>query len=88
MPAASDPVAAGFVASLAQPGGNITGLTGYSPELNGKRLELLKETFPKLSRVALLLTPNFPGSALDLKETESAARSLELLIQLEVRDAS
>ena len=89
MPAASDPVAAGFVASLAQPGGNITGLTAYSPELNGKRLELLKETFPKLSRVALLLTPNFPGSALDLKETESAARSLGLRIQpLEVRDAS
>jgi putative ABC transport system substrate-binding protein len=89
MPAASDPVGAGFVASLARPGGNITGLTGYSPELNGKRLELLKETFSKLSRVALLLSPNFPGSALDLKETESAARSLGLRIQpLEVQDAS
>jgi len=74
MPAASDPVGAGFVASLARPGGNITGLTGYSPELNGKRLEHLKEAFSKLSRVALLLSPNFPGSALDLKETESAAR--------------
>jgi ABC-type uncharacterized transport system substrate-binding protein len=46
MPSASDPVGAGFVASLARPGGNITGLSGYSPELNGKRLELLKETFP------------------------------------------
>ena len=89
MPAASDPVGAGFVASLARPGGNITGLSGYSPELNGKRLELLKEAFSKLSRVALLLSPNFPGSALDLKETESAARSLGLRIQpLEVRDAS
>ena len=89
MPAASDPVGAGFVASLARPGGNITGLTGYSPELNGKRLEHLKEAFSKLSRVALLLSPNFPGSALDLKETESAARSLGLRIQpLEVRDAS
>jgi len=89
MPGASDPVGAGFVASLARPGGNITGLTGYSPELNGKRLELLKEAFSKLSRVALLLSPNFPGSALDLKETESAARSLGLRIQpLEVRDAS
>lgn len=89
MPAASDPVGAGFIASLARPGGNITGLTGYSPELNGKRLELFKETFPKLSRVALLLTPNFPGSALDLKETGSAARSLGLRIQpLEVQDAS
>jgi len=89
MPAASDPVGAGFVASLARPGGNITGLTGYSPELNGKRLELLKEAFSKLSRVALLLSPNFPGSALDLKETESAARFLGLRIQpLEVRNAS
>ena len=89
MPAASDPVGAGFVASLARPSGNITGLTGYSPELNGKRLELLKEAFPKLSRVALLLSPNFPGSTLDLKETQSAARSLGLRIQpLEVRDAS
>jgi len=87
MPAASDPVGAGFVASLARPGGNITGLTGYSPELNGKRLEILKEAFPKLSRVALLLSPNFPGSTLDLKETQSAARSLGLRIQpLEVRD--
>jgi len=89
MPAASDPVGAGFVASLARPSGNITGLTGYSPELNGKRLELLKEAFPKLSRVALLLSPNFPGSTLDLKETQSAARSLGLRIQpLEVRDDS
>ena len=89
MPAASDPVGAGFVASLARPGGNITGLTGYSPELNGKRLELLKEAFPKLSRVALLLSPNFPGSTLDLKETESAARALGLRMQpLEVRDDS
>jgi len=89
MPAASDPVGAGFVASLARPGGNITGLTGYSPELNGKRLEILKEAFPKLSRVALLLSPNFPGSTLDLKETESAARALGLRMQpLEVRDDS
>lgn len=89
MPAASDPVGAGFVASLARPGGNITGLTGYSPELNGKRLEILKEAFPKLSRVALLLSANFPGSTLDLKETESAARALGLRMQpLEVRDDS
>ena len=89
MPAASDPVGARFVASLARPGGNITGLTGYSPELNGKRLEILKEAFPKLSRVALLLSPNFPGSTLDLKETESAARALGLRMQpLEVRDDS
>ncbi len=89
MAAGTDPVGSGFAASLARPGGNITGLTAFSPELNGKRLELLKETFPKLSRVALLMTPNVPGSALDLKETESAARSLRLRIQfLEVRGPS
>jgi putative ABC transport system substrate-binding protein len=89
MAAGTDPVGSGFAASLARPGGNITGLTAFSPELNGKRLELLKETFPKVSRVALLVTPNVPGSALDLKETESAARSLRLRIQfLEVRGPS
>ena len=88
-PNSSDPVGSGFAASLARPGGNITGLTTASPELNGKRLEILKETVAKLSRVAVLLSPNFPGGALDLKETEAAARSLGLRIQpLEVRDAS
>ena len=75
MPIGSDPVGVGFVASLARPAGNITGLSAYSPELNGKRLELLKETVPKLSRVALLMSPNIPGNAIDLKETEVAARS-------------
>jgi putative ABC transport system substrate-binding protein len=89
MPNSSDPVGAGFAASLARPGGNITGLSAFSPELNGKRLELLKETLAKLSRVALLLNPNVPGNALDLKETESVARSLRLRIQsLEVRGLS
>jgi len=88
-PNSSDPVGSGFAASLARPGGNVTGLTAFSPELNGKRLELLKETITRLSRVALLLNPNVPGSALDLKETELAARSLGLRIQsLEVRDVS
>ncbi|MGH2404089.1 MAG: ABC transporter substrate-binding protein [bacterium] len=88
-PNSSDPVGSGFAASLARPGGNITGLTAFSPELNGKRLELLKEVVPRVSRVALLLNPNVPGSVLDLKETESAARSLGLRIQsFEVRDAS
>ncbi len=86
-PTSSDPVGSGFAASLARPGGNITGLTTLG--LNGKRLELLKEVVPRVSRVALLLNPNVPGSALDLKETESAARSLGLrILSLEVRDAA
>lgn len=89
MPIGSDPVGAGFAATLARPGGNITGLSAYSPELNGKRLELLKETLPNLSRVALLVSANFPGNAIDLKETEAAARSLQLRNHLfEVRGSS
>lgn len=89
MPIGSDPVGVGYAASLARPGGNITGLSAYSPELNGKRLELLKEAVPKLSRVALLMSPNVPGNAIDLKETELAARSLRLRGQLfEVRGSA
>jgi putative tryptophan/tyrosine transport system substrate-binding protein len=57
-----DPVGDGFVVSLARPGGNITGLSALGPELSGKRLELLKETVPKLSRVAILGTSTTPGS--------------------------
>jgi putative tryptophan/tyrosine transport system substrate-binding protein len=82
MPIGSDPVGAGFATSLAQPGGNITGMSAYSPELNGKRLELLAEAVPHLSRVALLMSPKVPGNAVDLKETEVAARSLRLRSQL------
>ena len=59
----SDPVGSGFVASLARPGGNITGLSTLSPEINGKRLELLKEIVPKLSRVAVLGNSTNPGNA-------------------------
>jgi putative ABC transport system substrate-binding protein len=59
----TDPVGNGFVASLARPGGNITGLSSLAPELSGKRLELLKEIVPKLSRVAVLWTSTTPGSA-------------------------
>ena len=89
MPIGSDPVGVGFVTSLARPGGNITGLSAYSPELNGKRLELLKEAVPSLSRVALLMSPSIPGNVIDLKETESAARALRLRSDLfEVRGAS
>jgi hypothetical protein len=63
----------GFVASLARPGGNISGLAALDPELSGKRLELLKETVPKLSRVAVLGDLTIPGSAAVLKETELTA---------------
>src|SRR5215831_7121245 len=58
----TDPVSNGFVASLARPGGNITGLSTFAPELSGKRLELLKEIIPKLSSVAVLGTSNRPGT--------------------------
>ena len=63
-----DPIGSGFVASLARPGGNITGLSALAPELNGKRLELLKEIIPKLSRVAVLWSSTQPGNAQSLKE--------------------
>ena len=69
----SDPVGNGFVASLARPGGNITGLSILAPELSGKRLELLKETLPSLSRVAVFGTSTEPGNAQSLKEAELAA---------------
>jgi putative ABC transport system substrate-binding protein len=82
----NDPVGNGFVASLARPGGNITGLSALGPELSGKRLELLKETVPKLSRVAVLGTSTNPGDAQALKETELAAREFGLQLQhLDVR---
>ncbi len=77
----TDPVGTGFVASLAHPGGNITGLTGISPELNAKRLELLKEVVPGLSRVAIMWDPVVRGAVLDYNGTQSAARSLQLQIQ-------
>jgi len=77
----NDPVGTGFVASLARPGGNITGLCNISPELSGKRLELLREVVPGLSRVAFLWNPESRSVVLDYKETESAARSLRLELQ-------
>jgi len=77
----NDPVGTGFVASLARPGGNITGLSNISPELSGKRLELLREVVPGLSRVAFLRNPESRSAVLDYKETESAARSLRLELQ-------
>ena len=77
----TDPVATGFVASLARPGGNVTGLSTISPELSAKRLELLRETVPGLSRVAFLWNPDVRGSVLDYRETEAAARTLRLQLQ-------
>ena len=65
----SDPVGSGFVASLARPGGNITGLSTLAPELSGKRLELLKEIVPKLSRVAVFGTSTQPGNAQIVKRS-------------------
>jgi len=82
----ADAVAAGLVASLAKPGGNITGLTSLAPELSGKRLEVLRETFPKLARVAVLRNPSNAGDSITWKETEEAAQALGLqLHSLEVR---
>jgi putative ABC transport system substrate-binding protein len=82
-----DPVGDGFVASLARPGGNVTGLSALGPELSGKRLELLKETVPKLSRVAVLGTSTTPGNAQQLREVELAAGALKVKLQfLDVLD--
>ena len=83
----TDPVGNGFVASLARPGGTITGLSSYSAELNGKRLELLKEIVPKLSRLAVIGESTYPGNAQSLKETELAAGALKVQLQyLDVLD--
>ena len=77
----TDPVGTGLVTSLAHPGGNITGLSNISAGLAGKRVELLKEAIPGLSRVAYFWNPDVRGNLFDYKETESAARSLRLELQ-------
>ena len=83
-----DPVAAGLVDSLARPGGNITGFANIGSVLAGKRLELLKETVPKLSRVAVLWNPKSPGSEQSWKESQFSARELGLqLYSMEVSSA-
>jgi putative ABC transport system substrate-binding protein len=83
----NDPVGSGFVASLARPGGNITGLSTLSPEISGKQLELLKEIVPKLSRVAVFASSSAPGNAQALKEIELAAGAFGVKLQYpEVRD--
>jgi putative ABC transport system substrate-binding protein len=86
MAAVVDPVGTGLVASLARPGGNITGLSLVGPELSGKQLELLKDTLPNVKRVAFVWDPASAGLTLRLKEVEIAARTLGLQIQsVEVR---
>jgi putative ABC transport system substrate-binding protein len=76
----SDPVGSRFIASLARPGGNITGLSALTPELSGKQLELLKEIIPKISRVAVLGNSNEPANPKTLKEMELAAGVLGIRV--------
>jgi putative ABC transport system substrate-binding protein len=86
MAAAGDPVGSGLVASLARPGGNVTGTSLMAPDLGGKRLELVKDLLPEARRVAVLWNAGNPYSELAFKETERAARTLEIEVQsLEVR---
>jgi putative ABC transport system substrate-binding protein len=75
MAVSSDPVGIGFVASLARPGGNVTGLSMISPELSGKRLELLREVLPGLSRVVFLWNPDVRGGVLDYNQTAEKIRA-------------
>ena len=76
-----DPIGNGFIASLAHPGGNITGLSNVNRELSGKRLELLREIVPRLSRLAVFGTTAFPGNAQGLKEVEAAAAAFGVKLQ-------
>jgi putative ABC transport system substrate-binding protein len=78
----ADPVSAGFVNSLAKPGGNLTGVAGLAPELGGKRLELLKEIVPRLGSIALLGNPGNPNFQSILKESQRAAAILKLRLQV------
>jgi putative ABC transport system substrate-binding protein len=78
---AGDPVAAGLVASLARPGGNVTGNSGLGPQLNTKRLEVLKDAVPKLARVGLLWPPRGVAGEFQLKELRSAALALKLKLE-------
>jgi putative ABC transport system substrate-binding protein len=86
MTAAGDPVGSGLIASLARPGGNVTGMSLMSPDLGGKRLELLKELLPRLSHVAVLWNAANPYPAIVFKETQTAGRTLGIEVHsLEVR---
>jgi putative tryptophan/tyrosine transport system substrate-binding protein len=85
--ATADPIATGLVNSLARPGGNLTGLTIVGPELTGKRLEILKEAFPRVNRVAFVWNPSSPTDLVLSKEMEAASQAFGLKIQsLEVRN--
>ena len=75
-----EPVESGFVASIARPGGNMTGMSWLSFELVGKRLELLKEAVPRVSRVAILSNPEHPGEKRELRETQNAARAMGMTL--------
>jgi putative ABC transport system substrate-binding protein len=86
MAASADPVGSGLIASLDRPGGNVTGLNMLSPELSGKRLELLKETVPRISRGAVLWNPRNTSSAASWRESQLAAQGLKIQVQsIEVR---
>ena len=88
MSVVADPVASGFVASLRRPGGNITGLTLISPELSGKRIELLKEAVPRLSRLAVFWNSSNPSHGETLRDSEAKARTLGVqTVPVEVRSA-
>ena len=89
MTSVGDPIGLGVVDSLARPGGNITGLTQMSPDLTGKRMELLKEVLPKMKRVAFVWDPTNPGMTLRFKSAQAAATALEITLQsLDVRSPS
>ncbi len=89
MIASFDPVATGVVASLARPGGNITGVARLQRELGGKRLEVLKDAIPRITRVGVLWNPDSPGPAQVYKEYETAARGLRIqLLSLEIPSSS
>jgi putative ABC transport system substrate-binding protein len=84
----NDPVGNEFVASLARPGGNITGLSSLAPEISGKQLELLKEIVPRLSRVAVLGQSTYPGNAQSLRETKLAASAFGVKLQnVDIQDS-
>jgi putative ABC transport system substrate-binding protein len=85
---AVDPVGQGLVTSLAQPGGNVTGLSIQAPELAGKRLGLLREVFPGVRRLAILAELGYPAAVLEIREVQTAARTLGLeVVTLEIRQA-
>ena len=81
-PVTFDPVGSGFVASLARPGGNLTGLSTVNPDAAAKRVELMKEIMPSISRLAVLRNPTNSGSHIPLKETEAGAKRLSISLQV------